>query len=116
MTETEKQMQRDLRDDAIVKYYLEGHRVRDCSSKFRLSRQRVHQILNLRGVWKPMTKGERIKHLGVTVTPETKDALKELADAKEMSVSQLVSDHLEELIDEHKQEQALGREPEGQQP
>jgi len=95
MTDTERQMQRDRRDDAIVAYYLAGNKLAACSSKFNLGRQRTQQILESRGVWKPYAPSDRTKHLGVTVTEETKKALTEEADAKGVSVSQLVSDKLE---------------------
>ena len=98
MTDTEKQMQREKRDDEIVAYYLEGHKLAQCASKFALGRQRIQIILENKGVWKPYVRSGRDKHLGVTVTQETKDALIEKAEEKGISVSQLVSDTLEAVV------------------
>lgn len=88
------------RNDAICAYYQAGNRLANTASKFKLGRQRILQILQHRGVWKPYerTKGNRTEFLGVTVTPETKDGLTKLADEKGISVSKLTSDVLDETV------------------
>ena len=96
MTDEEKQAQRVARDKAVCDYYTAGHKCSECASKFRISRQRVQQILHKAGVWKPYVKGNRTKFLGVMVTEEGKDALKAEADRRGTSVSAVASGLIEE--------------------
>ena len=99
MTNEEKVNQRMVRDRAICAYYLDGRRkLKDCEKRFQLGRQRILQILQAAGVWKPYEKGARTKFLGVNVSEETKDALKEKADAAGVSVSRFASDALDDAV------------------
>ncbi len=98
MTPEEKKAQMTLRNMAICQYYEEGHKLRDCASKFRLSRQLVLRILKQAGVWKPYEKTNRTHYVGVVVSPETKVALRERAKDEGTSVSKYVSDRLDEMV------------------
>ncbi len=89
---------RRARDAAIVAYYVEGHKLAECASAFRIGRQRALQILKAAGAWKPYEKTRRTKFLGVSITEETKDALREKADARGVSVSRFASDALDEAV------------------
>lgn len=98
MSEDEKKARMAQRDAAICAYYKEGHKLAECSSRFRLGKQRILQILQAAGVWKPYEKTKRTKFLGVNVTEETKEALKREADKKGVSVSKLASDKLDATV------------------
>ncbi len=95
MTDDEKREQREARERAICAYYLEGHRCAEVASKFRLSRQRIQQILHKAGAWKPYVKGDRTKHLGIMVNDETHAALTEKAQKQGRSVSAMAAEQLE---------------------
>jgi hypothetical protein len=86
------------RNAEICAYYNEGHKLAECASRFKLGRQRILQILQASGAWRPYVKTDRVKFLGVTVSDETKAALKDLADEKGVSVSRLTSDILDEAV------------------
>lgn len=98
MTPEEKAQQMTDRNAAICAYYAAGHKPRECASKFGLGRQRVLQILQAGGVWKPYERGSRTKFLGVNITENTRDALKAKAGAQGVSVSRLASDALDEVV------------------
>lgn len=100
MTNEEKVAQAAVRNARICAYYQAGHKVRDCASEFALGRQRIMQILQAAGVWKPYVKGGRTKFLGVNVSGETKDALKAKADERGTSVSKYASDVLDAAVAE----------------
>ena len=100
MTPEEKATQMTARNAAICAHYTSGHTVRECASHFILGRQRIMQILQEAGVWKPYVKGERTKFLGVNVSEETKDGLKAKADAEGKSVSRFASDVLDAAVAE----------------
>ena len=98
MTDDEKKANMTARNTAICSHYASGHTVRECASKFTLGRQRIMQILQEAGVWKPYVKGERTKFLGVNVSEGTKDALEQRATAEGKSVSRFVSDKLDAAV------------------
>ncbi len=98
MTPEEKQEQMEDRDRQICAYYQAGHKLSQCSSHFTLPRQKVQRILQTYGVWTPYVKTNRTKHLGVTVSAETKKKLTQLADAHGVSVSQFTSDMLDGVV------------------
>ena len=98
MTPEEKQARMDQRNVDICLYYKDGHKLSECASPFQLGRQRILQILQKGGVWKPYEKMKRDKFLGVTVKDETHLALKERAVEEGTSVSRFVSDHLDNLV------------------
>lgn len=98
MTSDEKAAQMKQRNDAICAYYREGHKLAECASRFKLGRQRVLQILQAAGAWRPYEKNGRDKHLGVTVTGQLHADLKEAAAERGVSTSKLVSDILEGAV------------------
>lgn len=100
MTSEEKGVRMMARNEAICAYYGEGHKLRECASRFRLGRQQVMNILKKAGVWRPYVKGERTKFLGVSVSEQTKDALRAKAKVEGKSVSLLVSAALDAAIAE----------------
>lgn len=100
MTPEEKVLQHDKRNEAICKFYLEGNKLAKVASRFKLSRQRVLYILQKAGVWKPYVKTDRNQFLGISVTKETKERLKQKAKDNDTSVSQLISDAAEGLVRE----------------
>ena len=98
MTPEDKKVQMEQRNAGICAYYQAGHKLAECATRFKLGRQRVLQILKAAGVWQPYVKMARTKFLGVSITDETKDALKVRADERGVSVSRLTSDILDEAI------------------
>lgn len=98
MNAEEKSTQKTQRNADLCAYYNEGHNARQCASKFRIARQRVIQILQEAHVWKPYVKNNRTQFLGVSVSEETKDALRVKADAEGKSVSRFASDVLDEVV------------------
>ena len=97
MTEEQKRTKMSERNDAICAHYLQGHKLSECASKFRLGRQRILQVLQKAGVWKPYVKNARTQWLGVTVTEEAKVALQREATRRGTSMSALTSDLIEGL-------------------
>lgn len=98
MTSEEKKDQMNKRNEGICAFYAEGHSVAKVASQFKLGRQRVQQILTEAGVYQPYVKMDRTKFLGVSVTNETKDALKAKAYERGVSVSRLTSDILDRAV------------------
>ncbi len=98
MTDEERTRQMTDRNQQICSRYLSGGSVKQCASEFRLGRQRIMQILQAAGVWKPYVKQGRSKFLGVNVSAETKDALKHKADDAGVSVSRFASDALDRAV------------------
>lgn len=96
---TKKNTTMEERNEQIRAYYNDGERsLAEVGRKFGLKRQRVQQILKKLGAWKPHKPSGRTEHLGVTVKPETKHALEELAG--DASVSRLASDVLDDYVEE----------------
>lgn len=100
MTNEKKAAQMTARNEAICTYYKEGRKLKECASKFRLGRQQVMNILKQAGVWQPYVKGARTQFLGVSVSEQTKEALRKKADEEGKSVSRLASDVLDEVVAE----------------
>lgn len=98
MTPEERRAQMVKRNAEICAYYQAGHKLAECASHFKLGRQSILLILKAAGVWRPYVKMRRNKFLGVTVTDETKGALKVRADEQGVSVSRLTSDILDEAM------------------
>lgn len=98
MTPDERKAQMNERNAAICDYYQQGHKLAECASRFKLGRQRVLQILQAAGVWRPYVKSKRTEFLGVTVSEATKENLKTAADARGVSVSQFTADALDDAL------------------
>lgn len=98
MTNEEKREKLERRNLDICAYYVAGHRLSECASKFGLGRQRVQQILQAGNVWKPYARSDRTKFLGVSVSEQTKTKLEALAESRGVSVSKLTSDELDRLV------------------
>ena len=98
MTSEEKAQQMADRNAAIVAYYLAGNKLSAVASRFRLGRQRTLQILQKAGAWRPYERTGRTKFLGVSVSEETKAALKAQAKEQGVSVSKFASDALDAAV------------------
>lgn len=98
MTDDEKRNQMTARNAALCAYYVEGHTLQACASRFRLSRQRAFQIVKDGGVNRPYVQSGRTKFLGVTVREKTKEGLRRKADEQGVSVSKLASDALDAVV------------------
>ena len=106
MTTEERQARSAQRNADICAYYQQGINAsattsaaaKACASRFGLGRQRILQILQTAGVWKPYVKTGRTKFLGVNISEQTRDALKEKASEAGVSVSRMVSDVVDEMV------------------
>ncbi len=90
--------EKEKRNAAICAYYHAGHKLSETASHFKLGRQRIIQIVKAGGVWRPYEKTKRTKFLGVSVSDETKEGLKQIAEERGISVSKLASDVLDEVV------------------
>lgn len=104
MTDEEKRARRAERDAAICAHYAAGNKAAQCASKFRISRQRVLQILRDGNVWKPYEKGDRTEFLGVSLSADDKLALSEEASRRGISMSSLTSDLIKDMLTSTRQE------------
>ncbi len=101
MTNEEKAAQTKQRDDAIVAYYQEGHKISQCARHFHLNRQRVLQILKHREAWVPYVRGpksDRTDFLGINITEADKQALKAEADKRGVSMSALSAEVISGML------------------
>ena len=85
------------RNTELCKLYTEDWTIPALATRYAISRLRVRQILRAAGVWK--RSAHRPAFLGVDVTEETKDKLKELADQKQTSMSRLAADAIETMLE-----------------
>lgn len=86
------------RDADICAYYQTNQSLASCGKKFALKRQRIQQILKQAGVWKPYVKGDRTQFLGVSISEQTKEALRQRAKEQGISASRLASDALDVVV------------------
>lgn len=98
MTEEQREWMR-ARDVLICRCYAHGGSITECAAAFGLGRLRVRQILKAARVWQP-PRASRTAHLGVKLRPQTKAALPTLAKRAGVTVSKLVSNHLDQLVKE----------------
>lgn len=90
-------MSNDERDKKICTAYTEGETISALAGKFKVSGQRVRQILRAGGVWKKAA--ARDVFLGVDVTQATKEKLKKKADKEQKSMSKVASDAIEKVLE-----------------
>lgn len=93
------------RNAEICKLYQDGATIPALATQFGISRQRIRQIVRAGGVWQRAT--TRPVFLGVDVTQETRDKLKEIADQKQTSMSKLASDAITNMINGEADEQEV---------
>ena len=86
------------RNDEVCQYYLAGHTLDECVERFGFTSGWIRLILQRKGVWKPQTYKTRTKFLGVNISEATKRALHTKANEQGVSVSRLVSDHVDKLV------------------
>jgi lambda repressor-like predicted transcriptional regulator len=86
------------RNDSICAAYQTGLTLAAIGRQFGLSRPRIQQILKKAGVWVPSTKRRRTEYLGVTMTEQTKAALKVEAEKRGISLSALSDETLKEML------------------
>lgn len=91
-------MDKTQRNQELTTAYRAGTSLQALEQLFTLKRQRIKQILSAAGLWEPRVKSGRNKFVGIVVTEGTKDKLTKHAKAKGVSVSQLSSDALDELV------------------
>ena len=92
-------MKNTERDMDICLYYQTGKTPRECAKYFKLSHQRIGQIISNGGVKRERKTQNRREFLGVNVSEATKDALTIKAFDEGTSVSQLASDALDALVE-----------------
>jgi hypothetical protein len=102
MTNEEKALRMEQRNKEICAFYVAGNDLAACASKFGLKRQRLKQLLEKAGVWRPYEKSKRTKFLGVSLTDEDKVALREEADRDGMSMSALSSEWIRQKLAERR--------------
>ena len=66
--------------------------------KYNLGSQRIKQILQRGGVWRPREKTDRTEFLGIATDARTKRNLKANADALGISVSDYATRKLKEML------------------
>ena len=101
------------RNAEICKLYTEGTTIRALAAQFDISRQRIRQVIRAGGVWQRSK--TRPIFVGIDVTQETKDKLKDLADSRQTSMSKLASDAINamlngEIMDKKKLTELLSKE------
>lgn len=94
------------RDAEICRLYRDEHlTLEQCGERFKLSRQRIKQILKAHGIQpNPRRASGRDEFLGVSVTEEDKAALKAEAETRGTSMSKLTSDMIRELLEKIRRE------------
>lgn len=97
MTPDAKREARRIRDAAMVAYYDKGAKtLRQIASHFRIGRQSVLNILKAQDAWMghPHPKNGRTQFLGISVKPETRDAVKIEAERRGVSASEVADEAL----------------------
>lgn len=92
-------MDHKQRDADICSDHQAGHGIAQLCQKHGLKRQRIYQILKKAGIHQSRKRSARTHFLGVSVSEETKDALKQKATDEGKSVSKLTSDALDALVE-----------------
>lgn len=94
------------RNNEIAKLYLEGKTLEECGEIYRISRQRIKQILKKYGVWRKRAESSDLRDelLGVTLSKADKLALREEAQRRGLSMSALTSDLIKEMLGRPKEE------------
>lgn len=100
MTPEEKQAQMEARNLEICQMYLSGASLAECGKKFGLKRQRIKQIVQAAGIWRarPKTSDGRDDFLGVNISESDKQALREEAARRGLSMSQLTAELIREML------------------
>lgn len=90
------------RNTRICEMYVGGATMQACADQFKISKERVRQLLRRAGVYKSdrlmKASSARQSFIGVNVSESTKLALKEKAAGAGTSVSRLASDVLDGLV------------------
>lgn len=93
------------RNEEICRLYVSGLTIYDLSPQFNLSHERIRQILRKSGVFKTHRQKispDRFAFLGVNLTDDDKEALREEAGKAGLSMSELTSDWIKEKLEELK--------------
>lgn len=89
------------RNEEICRLYVGGLTLRECGQHFKLSHQRVRQILRRAGVFKRdqlVERSDRDEFLGVNLTEADKIALRAEAERRGVSMSALTSDLIRDML------------------
>lgn len=101
---TTEVLTRPERDKQICALYAEGKTLEECGTRFKLTRQRVKQIVKQAGVYRKMEQpgktSDRDAFLGINVHPAVKEKLRVEADKRPevRSVSDLCNTWLREKL------------------
>lgn len=95
------QEERRARDAEICQRYLSGLSLAESGRPFGIGRQRVKQIVQAAGVWRAAKKTNgRDEFLGVNISEEDKQALREEAARRGLSMSALTADLIRDMLAE----------------
>lgn len=89
------------RNEEICRLYVSGLTLNQCGDIFKLSHERVRQILRKAGVFKrdrAVERSDRDEFLGVNLTEADKDALRAEAERRGVSMSSLTSDLIKDML------------------
>lgn len=87
------------RNDEICRLYIEGASIYDIGPQFKLSHERVRQILRQRGILREdRALSDRDEFLGVNISEQDKDALRAEAARRGLSMSALTADLIRDML------------------
>ncbi len=89
------------RDTRICQLYTSGQTLQEIGTSFKLSRERVRQILRKQGVYRKdrlVVKSDRDEFLGVNISDADKVALRAEAARRGLSMSALTSDLIKDML------------------
>lgn len=102
----------EQRDKEIVACYIGGKTLEQCGQEFKITRERVRQILRKHGILKHARVKPKVglddggvvktdgrdEFLGVNISEGDKQALREEAERRGLSMSRLSSDFIKEML------------------
>jgi hypothetical protein len=86
------------RDAELIRRYLGGETVDSLRADFKLTHERIYQILRKAGIPRARRSEGRNQFLGVNLTEPIKDALRAEAERRGLSISALSSDMLRDML------------------
>ena len=88
------------RDQELIRLYVNGMTLHECSQHFKRSHERIRQILRKAGVWRGRESKltERDVFLGVNLTEQEKNGVREEAARRGISMSVLTADLIKDML------------------
>jgi len=87
------------RNQEIIRLYVNGLTLQECGEHFKLSHERVRQILRKAGVWQRDRKlTDRDVFLGVNLTEQEKNGVRDEAARRGVSMSVLTADLIKDML------------------